>query len=83
MDNQIDPNIKKERSKSLRQLGLIKKTKFYSTFIGRELNTLIESKLRGTTDNYLHVKLEHDKYNIGDEIKLSIKRLDGEYAIAG
>ena len=82
MDGQIDPTAKKERSRKLRELGSRKKIKFYKNFIGKELNTLVESKSRGTTDNYINVKIMSDKYNIGDEVMVKIKNIVGEQAIS-
>ncbi len=82
MNNQVDSRVKKERSKILRQLSSLKKINFYSKFIGKNINTLIENKSRGTSSNYINVKIEDNIYQTGDIVKLKIKRIDGEYAVA-
>ena len=82
MNNQVDSRVKKERSKILRQLSSLKKINFYSKFIGKNINTLIENNSRGTSSNYINVKIEDNIYQTGDIVKLKIKRIDGEYAVA-
>jgi len=82
MNNQVDSRVKKERSKTLRQLSSLKKISFYTKFIGKNINTLIENKSRGTSSNYINVKIEDNIYQTGDIVKLKIKRIDGEYAVA-
>ena len=82
MDFQVEPKVKKERSRLLRELGKSKKTDFYSEFIGKEINTLIENRSRGTSSNYINVKIENSNYNPGDIVDLKIKRIEGEFAIA-
>ncbi len=82
MANQVDPGIKKERSKVLRELSTIKKINFYSKFIGKDLETMIENNSRGTTNNYINIKLESDIFQTGDIVKLRIKRIEGEHAVA-
>ncbi|MGI9534042.1 MAG: tRNA (N(6)-L-threonylcarbamoyladenosine(37)-C(2))-methylthiotransferase MtaB [Thermodesulfobacteriota bacterium] len=82
MEEHVEPEIKKERSRKLRELGSRKKIEFYKNFIGKELNTLVESKSRGTTDNYINVKFMSDKYNIGDEVIVKIKNIVGEQAVS-
>jgi len=82
MDNQVDPKIKKERSKILRELSSSKKIKFYSSFIGKELQILVEKNSRGTTDNYINIKLENDNSQVGDIVNLKIKKVEGENAVA-
>ena len=82
MEEQIHPTIKKERSKILRQLSSAKKYDFYSGFVGKNIDTLIENRSRGTSSNYINVKIENNMYQPGDIINLNIKRIDGEYAVA-
>ena len=82
MQEQVEPGIKKERSRMLRELGSKKKINFYKSFIGKELNTLVESKSRGTTDNYINVKFLSEEYSIGDEVKVKINSIVGEQAVA-
>lgn len=83
MNSQVHPIIKKERSKILRNLGSKKKIEFYNRFVDKKLKTLIETKSRGTTDNYISVKLQNSTYEIGEEVNLRIEGVVGEYAVAG
>lgn len=82
MKDQVDPASKKERSKILRELSTEKKIKFYAEFIGRNLDTMIENNSRGTTGNYINVKLEPGIYQTGDIVNLTIKKVEGEHAFA-
>ncbi len=81
MQKQIETEVKKERSRILRELGSRKKISFYKKFTGKKLNTLIESKSRGTTDNYINVRLPNGKYEEGDEVMIKIRSVEGEQAI--
>lgn len=83
MQEQIEPEIKKSRSKILRDLGLKKKIRFYRSFIGKNLKTLVESRSRGTTDNYINVKLPYGKYNMGKEINIKVMGIVGEQVVGG
>ncbi len=61
MGGQVTPIAKKERSSRLIELGKAKREKFISSFIDRELETIVESKdhssdtFSGLTDNYIKV----------------------------
>ncbi len=81
MQGQIEPEIKKARSKVLRDLGLRKKIGFYRSFIGKELKTLVESRSRGTTDNYINVKLPYGKYDTGREVNIKVMGITGEQVV--
>lgn len=81
IQEQIEPEIKKARSKILRDLGLKKKIRFYRSFIGKRLKTLVESRSRGTTDNYINVKLPYGKYNMGKEINIKVMGIVGEQVV--
>jgi len=79
MDNQVHPEEIKDRSKRLRELGNEKKTAFFKQFIGRTLPVLIEKGSKGTTPNYIPVRLHTKGFNIGDEILVRITGVkDGE-----
>ncbi len=64
MQNKVAPEIKKERAKKLRELGLKKKEEFIKNFIGKEEEILIEQKrgdfYKGFTKNYITVFVESD-----------------------
>ena len=82
MQEQIPPQVKKERSAELRALGKTKKEDFYRKFIGRTLEAIVESKSRCTTENYINIKLTEDGLSAGSEIKVEIKDVRNEVAYA-
>jgi threonylcarbamoyladenosine tRNA methylthiotransferase MtaB len=82
MPNQIHPRVVKERSRILRELGQEKKREFYQRFIGRRLPVLVERGSKGTTPNYIGVRiLDSQDFNIGDEIDVEIKEVRGGEAL--
>ena len=81
MDDQIHPEIIKERSKKLRELGNDKKTRFFRQFIGRTFPILIEKGSKGTTPNYIPVRISEGKFNIGDEVFVTINDVKNEEAL--
>ncbi len=81
MADQINPQQIKDRSKRLRDLGSKKKTEFFKQFIGRVFPVLIEKGSKGTTPNYIPVRLDTDNFNIGDEVLVRIKDIVNEEAI--
>ena len=81
MPEQIDSMIKKERSKKLRELGVKKKEEFYSKFIGKTLNAIVENKNRATTYNYINAEIEKFDITSGEEVNLLIKDVVNERAI--
>ena len=81
MDDQINPLQIKERSKRLRDLGSKKKTEFFEKFIGRSFPVLIEKGSKGTTPNYIPVRITSGDFNIGDEVIVRINDIHNEEAI--
>ena len=59
-NDKVTIELKKQRSKALRELGEEKKSNFYSTFIGKKLSAIAENNNRARTRNYIDVKIEHD-----------------------
>ena len=61
MDNQIDPNTKKERTKQLLDISLELENNYYNSFITKNEKVLIEKVLDGYsyghTTNYLYLKI--------------------------
>ncbi len=82
MSDQILPKIIKERSKILRDLGRKKKIEFSSRFIGQKLEVLVENNFKGTSRNYLSVKLVKDKYNKGELIDVMVSDMLDDMLIA-
>jgi 2-methylthioadenine synthetase len=72
MPDQVQPVVAKERSRLLRELGINKKRDFYQSFIGRRLPVLVEKGSRGTTPNYISVRIVDGSFRVGDEIVAEI-----------
>ncbi|MBI2487019.1 MAG: tRNA (N(6)-L-threonylcarbamoyladenosine(37)-C(2))-methylthiotransferase MtaB [Deltaproteobacteria bacterium] len=81
MPNQIHPRVIKERSRILRELGHEKKNGFYRSFIGRTFPVLVEKNEKGTTPNYISVRIENGGFRIGDEVQVKIRDVMEEEAI--
>ncbi|HEY7535904.1 MAG TPA: tRNA (N(6)-L-threonylcarbamoyladenosine(37)-C(2))-methylthiotransferase MtaB [Thermodesulfobacteriota bacterium] len=81
MQNQISPQLIKERSIILRTLGQKKKNEFYRSFIGRKLPVLVERGLGGTTPNYISVRIMDGECKIGDEVQVEIRDVKEENAL--
>jgi threonylcarbamoyladenosine tRNA methylthiotransferase MtaB len=81
MPNQVHPKVIKERSRLLRELGSKKKEEFYRSFIGRKFPVLVERGSRGTTPNYMSVRILDGDFRIGDEIQVEIRDVRGEEAL--
>jgi tRNA A37 methylthiotransferase MiaB len=71
----------KERSRILRDLGFKKKNEFYRSFIGRSFPVLVERGSKGTTPNYMNVRILSSCLNIGDEIEVEIRNVNREEAL--
>lgn len=82
MDNQIDPGVTKQRSKIIRDLGMKKKIEFNRKFVGKELEVLVENNSKGTSRNYISVKLHKDDYSKGELIDVVISDLEDDMVIA-
>lgn len=85
MPNQIDGNIKEERSRKLIELSDKNEKEYNETYIGKEVEVLFEEPhveneiryMKGHTTNYLVVKVETNE-NLENEIKrVKITGLDG------
>ena len=81
---QVDPLLKKNRTKALLKLSKELEEQYMNSFIGKELEILIERNKDnysyGHTTNYLHVKLLGN-YNSGDIIKVKITEVNYPYCI--
>ncbi len=82
MHNQIDPGVIKQRSKIIRDLGMKKKIEFNKSFVGKELEVLVENNSKGTSRNYISVKLHKDDYSKGELIYVVISDLEDDMVIA-
>ena len=74
MPNQVDGNLKEQRSQKLIELSKKNEQEFLKEQIGKELEVLFEEKegiyWKGHTSNYLTVKKE------GDNLENSIKNVN-------
>ncbi len=90
LSEQIDYRIIDQRSKELLSLSKNLTKKFYSQFLNRNLNVLIESKnrktsfLSGWTDNYIRVQINQRDYSMpesGNElVQVKIEKADDRFA---
>ena len=84
-DNQVDPSIKKERSKELHKLTKLMRSEILSDEIGNEYSVLWESKdnhgnWTGYTDNFIKVILKNHKKNLQNKIsKVKITGISADY----
>ncbi len=92
MPDQINGNVKHERSEKLRRLNAMNKERFEDSFIGSEVEVLIEEKvdidgkcyLVGHSRRYVKVAVEAgDETLVGRIVTVSIdRRLNSEYMLA-
>jgi threonylcarbamoyladenosine tRNA methylthiotransferase MtaB len=81
MFEKVPVEIKKIRSRTLRDLGIKKKHNFYRGFIGKKIPVIVEKGCRGTSRNYMSVVFPNMNLKIGDEVEVEIKDVNGEHAI--
>ncbi|MEM7007777.1 MAG: tRNA (N(6)-L-threonylcarbamoyladenosine(37)-C(2))-methylthiotransferase MtaB [Thermodesulfobacteriota bacterium] len=81
MQNQVASDQIKERSKILRDLGSTKKQEFFEKFIGRSFPVLIEKGSKGTTPNYIPVRIDNQGLDIGQEVMVKITDVVNEEAV--
>ncbi|WP_138204754.1 tRNA (N(6)-L-threonylcarbamoyladenosine(37)-C(2))-methylthiotransferase MtaB [Haloimpatiens lingqiaonensis] len=89
MPNQVDGNVKEERSTKVILLDKELENKFISKFVGREMQVLFEQCVdenknlyEGYTENYIKVLME-SKEDLRDKIvKVNITSAEGEHALA-
>lgn len=81
---QVDPILKKNRTKALLKLSKELEEQYMKDFLNKDLEVLIERTKDGYsyghTTNYLHVKVLGN-YNSGDIIKITIKAIEYPYCI--
>lgn len=89
MAEQVDGNIKEERSSKLISLDKELENKFISKFVGKEMNVLFEQNVHGNanlyegyTENYIKVLMESKEDLKGKIVKVTITLAEGEHALA-
>lgn len=83
--DQVASKTISNRSEMLRKLGKTKKEKFYSNYMGKKLNVLIEEKrdrqsgsLKGRSRNYIPILLEGPDTLKNQEMEVEITKVEGE-----
>ena len=84
MDNQVNPQVKHERSEKLLQLNKDNFKKFASRMLNKEFDVLFEqsigdNKYEGLTPNYLKTIIESDEDITGKILKVKITEVKDEY----
>ncbi len=82
LPGQVSPQIKKERAKRMRELGVKKKREFYRGFVGRRVSVLLEEAVegalyRGHSRNYLPVLVKAAEGLVNQEVEVIIDGLEG------
>jgi threonylcarbamoyladenosine tRNA methylthiotransferase MtaB len=87
MENQVDNNIKSQRSKLLIELGERTSKYFMKKFINKKMSVLVETQkdeniFEGYTSNYLKVLIKSD-YDIKSQlINVNIKNIKDDYLLS-
>jgi threonylcarbamoyladenosine tRNA methylthiotransferase MtaB len=86
LPDHLSPEIKKERSRRMRQLGAAKRREFYRRFIGSRVSVLVEEAIdresgahKGHSRNYLPVLVRAGQDQVNREVDVSIEKLAGEW----
>ena len=74
-NDKIPTNVKYQRSKLLRSLSDNKKEEFYSRFIGKKLEAIVERNNKARTRNYIDVSLDGEYLIPGSLVNLLIKEV--------
>ena len=85
MADQVLPAVSKERAEQLRALGNSKLDAFTRSFIGRELEVVVEGggkggMLRGISANYLAIRFPGDPSLVGQAVTVRLLKVDGQGA---
>ena len=83
MPNQIDGAEKERRSKRLIELSNQNELDYNNTYIGKEVEVLIEEDSKGHTANYILVKVENAQTNENDIVKVKITDTETEFLKGG
>lgn len=86
---QISPEVKDERSEKLISLANLLNSKFLDSFIGKELDVIVERKVNetgnlyeGLSNNYINVIVNSDNSVLGKLIKVYINSREGNNLVA-
>lgn len=78
---QLPKEIRKDRARRLRELGMQKMSALLDCQVGKTLSVLVENSLEGTSQNYLKVHFECPQ-EVGKIIDIKIKERD-EHGLVG
>ncbi|MDA0196303.1 MAG: tRNA (N(6)-L-threonylcarbamoyladenosine(37)-C(2))-methylthiotransferase MtaB [Bacteroidetes bacterium] len=83
MGKVVEPGVRAERSKMLRNLSEKKKRKFYESNIGQKATVLFENDIKdgyihGFTENYVRVRSIYDESIINMNIPVMLDKIDGD-----
>ena len=85
MKNQVDGNIKEERSKKLIELSNSNELKFNQEYVGKEIEVLFEEKHEdfyvGHSRNYMVVKLKSNETLENKVKKVLVEKAETEYVV--
>jgi threonylcarbamoyladenosine tRNA methylthiotransferase MtaB len=88
LPDQIPPFVIHRRSQRLHRIGKEKWEKVLDTYIGRELEVLIEKtrdkksgKLVGLSDNYIRVLLDDDDFLVNQIVPMKIMKREGKFLL--
>ena len=73
---QVNDTVKKNRTKQMLELSDVLENKYYKSFIGKELEVLVENDNSGFTSNYIKVNLDQD-IKPNTLVKVVITEVDG------
>ncbi|MGB2698369.1 MAG: tRNA (N(6)-L-threonylcarbamoyladenosine(37)-C(2))-methylthiotransferase MtaB [Candidatus Zixiibacteriota bacterium] len=86
LPNKIDPKIIRKRSELLHEIGRKKWETFLDSFVGEELEILVEKrrdkktqKLIGLTDNYIQVMLDGDDSLVNKILAVNSLKREGKF----
>lgn len=86
MPEQIPHDIRKERTKYLIETAKRKKVEYIKRFIDSELEVIVENKkndlFSATSDNYIKCLIDKEELIMGALVKVTLRDIYGEYAIA-
>ena len=86
--HQVSESEKRDRCRLLRELGNEKKHRFYMSFVGKQLDVLVEGKqegtrLKGTTSNYIPVMFEGQAHLKNRVVRVVIREVTHENQVYG
>ena len=79
---QIDMSIRKERARILREAGQKSLDAFSITHVGKTVSVIIEKNNIGRSENFLRLKLQENKFQVGEIVPAKIVDYQNHHLIA-